>query len=58
MEYQIRAPHAGGVAALRVSMGDEVAVPQPVGEVRGAETAPAAAAIAGARTPAARRLAS
>ena len=30
MEHQIRAPHAGGVAALRVSMGDEVAVPPPV----------------------------
>ena len=58
MEHQIRAPHAGVVAALHVHVGDQVAVRQPVVEVRAAETAPAAAAIGGARTAAAARLAS
>jgi biotin carboxyl carrier protein len=34
MEHQIRAPHAGTIAALRVRVGDQVAVRQPLVEVR------------------------
>ena len=34
MEHQIRAPHAGTVAALHVRAGDQVAVRQPLVEVR------------------------
>jgi geranyl-CoA carboxylase alpha subunit len=34
MEHQIRAPHAGTIAALHVRAGDQVAVRQPLVEVR------------------------
>ncbi|HEV7575867.1 MAG TPA: biotin carboxylase N-terminal domain-containing protein [Caldimonas sp.] len=34
MEHQVRAPHAGTVAALHVRAGDQVAVRQPLVEVR------------------------
>jgi geranyl-CoA carboxylase alpha subunit len=34
MEHQIRAPHAGTIAAMRVRVGDQVAVRQPLVEVR------------------------